>query len=492
MTAIGRNDPCPCGSGKKYKKCCLVQTTVVSSEEFQYQRFSEAYKSGFDKMAEYAGFLLGPEALDRVMAEYWVAIGRKVIPADEDFQRQMPLFTPWMIFNWPIKPVGSSKKIKGLEGKTIAEIYMQDHGPQMDSLERRVAEASNRVSYRFFEVLKVDPGKWVHLKDVLTGAEHTVQERSGSQYMQSGDLLFGRVIAVDQVRMFVGLAPYVIPPAFKVGLIELRNRLKAGKPELTEADIEAGEVEIRRVYLETDYHLNHPPTICNTDGDPLEPHKLVFQIDSPETVLSKLASLSVTESEEEILRQARYNKEGRLQKADWDWSRLGHKQSPGMSNIVLGHLSIEGKKLTVQVNSAERAKKIRKTIEKRLSVGVRFKMDEITPFRPQEAWKSAQELERPAPSSLDSLMQNPEVQQYLAETMRSHWEGWVDMKIPALGQRTPREAVRTADGREAVEALLIDFERGKAIQPELNELNRRGVQRVRELLGLPKNKQEEK
>jgi uncharacterized protein len=22
-TRIGRNDPCPCGSGKKYKKCCL-------------------------------------------------------------------------------------------------------------------------------------------------------------------------------------------------------------------------------------------------------------------------------------------------------------------------------------------------------------------------------------------------------------------------------------------------------------------------------------
>ncbi len=23
-TKIGRNDPCPCGSGKKYKKCCIV------------------------------------------------------------------------------------------------------------------------------------------------------------------------------------------------------------------------------------------------------------------------------------------------------------------------------------------------------------------------------------------------------------------------------------------------------------------------------------
>lgn len=21
---IGRNDPCPCGSGKKYKRCCLL------------------------------------------------------------------------------------------------------------------------------------------------------------------------------------------------------------------------------------------------------------------------------------------------------------------------------------------------------------------------------------------------------------------------------------------------------------------------------------
>jgi SEC-C motif-containing protein len=25
MAKIGRNDPCPCGSGKKYKKCCLAK-----------------------------------------------------------------------------------------------------------------------------------------------------------------------------------------------------------------------------------------------------------------------------------------------------------------------------------------------------------------------------------------------------------------------------------------------------------------------------------
>ena len=25
MGKIGRNDPCPCGSGKKYKKCCMLK-----------------------------------------------------------------------------------------------------------------------------------------------------------------------------------------------------------------------------------------------------------------------------------------------------------------------------------------------------------------------------------------------------------------------------------------------------------------------------------
>ncbi|WP_419658684.1 SEC-C metal-binding domain-containing protein [Desulfosarcina variabilis] len=23
LQKVGRNDPCPCGSGKKYKKCCM-------------------------------------------------------------------------------------------------------------------------------------------------------------------------------------------------------------------------------------------------------------------------------------------------------------------------------------------------------------------------------------------------------------------------------------------------------------------------------------
>lgn len=40
MDKVGRNDPCPCGSGKKYKKCCeqgaprkKFQAQVLTSAE---------------------------------------------------------------------------------------------------------------------------------------------------------------------------------------------------------------------------------------------------------------------------------------------------------------------------------------------------------------------------------------------------------------------------------------------------------------------------
>ena len=30
VSKVGRNDPCPCGSGKKYKQCCERTTHVLS------------------------------------------------------------------------------------------------------------------------------------------------------------------------------------------------------------------------------------------------------------------------------------------------------------------------------------------------------------------------------------------------------------------------------------------------------------------------------
>ena len=43
------------------------------------------------------------------------------------------------------------------------------------------------------------------------------------------------------------------------------------------------------------------------------------------------------------------------------------------------------------------------------------------------------------------------------------------MKLPALKGKTPRQAVRTRDGREMVEALLLDLEGRRGRQAGLDE-----------------------
>lgn len=41
MKKTGRNAPCPCGSGKKYKKCCLHNTRPSAGEAFVYTDLDE-------------------------------------------------------------------------------------------------------------------------------------------------------------------------------------------------------------------------------------------------------------------------------------------------------------------------------------------------------------------------------------------------------------------------------------------------------------------
>ena len=50
---VGRNDPCPCGSGKKYKKCCLetgqYEVPVGTFEEFDEDAFEESSTKSEDE-----------------------------------------------------------------------------------------------------------------------------------------------------------------------------------------------------------------------------------------------------------------------------------------------------------------------------------------------------------------------------------------------------------------------------------------------------------
>lgn len=52
MEKVGRNDPCPCGSGKKFKKCCeekvkhkKFEAQVIHSGQSGQQKIADADKA---------------------------------------------------------------------------------------------------------------------------------------------------------------------------------------------------------------------------------------------------------------------------------------------------------------------------------------------------------------------------------------------------------------------------------------------------------------
>jgi len=64
----------------------------------------------------------------------------------------------------------------------------------------------------------------------------------------------------------------------------------------------------------------------------------------------------------------------------------------------------------------------------------------------------------------EQLMAVPEVRARIEEMLRAHYANWATEKLPALGGRTPRQAVKDPEGREMVEALLVQMERDVAVQ----------------------------
>jgi len=51
--AVKRNDPCPCGSGKKYKKCCMQKDNLVELKEVKEERFYQQKEALVGKLDEF-------------------------------------------------------------------------------------------------------------------------------------------------------------------------------------------------------------------------------------------------------------------------------------------------------------------------------------------------------------------------------------------------------------------------------------------------------
>ncbi len=118
MARIGRNDPCPCGSGKKYKKCCIDKPLVSKADGTVTVMDDQTLQAKTNLEQGYGCFYSGKE---EEALQYWQ-------PLWDDYVKDELLSTPLKDFdahvpshefmaNWFIEyPMVLQNKIRGDAG----------------------------------------------------------------------------------------------------------------------------------------------------------------------------------------------------------------------------------------------------------------------------------------------------------------------------------------------------------------------------------------
>ncbi len=488
MMKPGRNDPCPCGSGKKYKQCCLKTEQAQPEDDFLWRRIRRAIKGSSAQLLSFGSSHFGQEALLEAWDEFMPAWENGEIEPFAPDTPHMPIFMPWFFFDWLPDPKNTTIKSEARDGRSLARAFLDKKGRNLDPLYARYLEQCCAAPFSFYEVLDVRPGTGFTLRDLFTGEEVIVTEHSGSQQTQIGDILFAKLAIIDQIALLEANSPVRIPPIEKGPILDLRKKILRRNPSPTAEVLKEYLRDMLVIYLDlTDRLLNPPmPQLQNTDGEPMVFNKLIYDLScSPREALDSLRQLNSTEDDESLLSGAAFDRIGELVKIAFAWEKTGNKMHKDWSNTILGHISIDGKKLTAEVNSENRAQQFKTLMEKLLPGKARYKTTVIQSpqsmlARMEKEGDSAQAKQRW--QEQDDLNNHPEVQAHIAEYLRQHYRNWLHEKIPVLKNKTPLQAVRSKDGKEMVEALLMDIEQRS--QADNMPLPADLIAELRERLGL--------
>ncbi len=69
---LGRNELCPCGSGKKYKKCCLNKDTSVEISSRKVVSSQKQYSELYTKIYEYSRQDKFKEELEKAKEMFYI------------------------------------------------------------------------------------------------------------------------------------------------------------------------------------------------------------------------------------------------------------------------------------------------------------------------------------------------------------------------------------------------------------------------------------
>jgi hypothetical protein len=96
MGKPGRNDPCPCGSGKKYKNCCLEKDEASRRAERQTSNaaLNAEVQSAYEEFREFEELVDRGERSDKVAGAIWELIqGGHFDAAEQATQKYIDHFT---------------------------------------------------------------------------------------------------------------------------------------------------------------------------------------------------------------------------------------------------------------------------------------------------------------------------------------------------------------------------------------------------------------
>ncbi len=239
---LGRNEPCWCGSGRKYKKCHLGREQLALAERVNWL---------YEKATQYVHIAGWRDLLAEVGYERY----RHTHDLSEALAAGMadPLVTDVVLF----------------EGGAFAE-FLQVRGSLLPDDERLLAEQWLLVDRSVFEVEKVNPGESVTVRDVRNGDMHEVRERTASRQLKPGQLICARVVpAGDSMQFFGGAEPVALHE--RDALIDLLD---------TEPDPVELVTALSRRFA--------PATLTNTEGEPLVICEATVRLGDPDKIAAAL------------------------------------------------------------------------------------------------------------------------------------------------------------------------------------------------------------
>lgn len=266
-----RNAPCPCGSGRKYKKCHLAEDEAREAAahgqgpDAEDARATQRRLSARDPV----------HALDERITADALALARKrwggAFGADQAFAAFGYDFPARMaVLGW------ASAHLVGPDGLTALDLYVAERGDALDEAGRRLVEAQREAWFSLHEVVAVDPGRTLRLRDLLAGGERTVEEKSGSRTLRPHAVIMARVLDLGDRAILAGCHPRPLPPREGRAASErVRRRLKARGAKVSPKKLRTGTAD--GTILETwqafiaELDAAPPPRLQNTDGEDLPP-----------------------------------------------------------------------------------------------------------------------------------------------------------------------------------------------------------------------------